>query len=391
MIYKNEKVNGRRKTGGEKMKVGILSMQRVVNNGSFLQAYALKKIVESYGHQVVFVDFHVDKIVKPYLRVLKRGMRVLGEYIHKPEWLRLHNKKRELNEAQYRIFMHDWDFQKIYKRDCYRDLHLQKIYQYNTSVDLMIFGSDEIFNTVQYAQKNREAWELYGEDCQAKKMISYAASCGFTRIEGIERYHMEEKTRELLSRFTAFSVRDENTQQFVKHFTGRDSEIDIDPVLLYEFPEVELKCPEKDYILIYAYSGRICDPEEIRAIKNLAAAEHKKLISVNVYQGWEDEFILAHPFELLSWFRYADYVVTDTFHGAVISIKYQKNFGVFIRDSNREKLGYLLKMFNLENRQIRHPDELDQVIHQEMPAEAIRDKIAMYQKQAYRYLDTYLK
>lgn len=246
--------------GGVEMKAGILSMQRVVNNGSFLQAYALKKVVESYGHQVVFVDFHVDKIVKPYLRMIKRGVRVLGEYIHKPEWLRLHNKKRELNEAQYRFFMHDWGFQKIYKRDCYRDLQLQKIYQYNTPVDLMIFGSDEVFNMVQYAQKNREAWELYGEDCQAKKMISYAASCGFTRIEGIERYHMEEKTRELLSRFTAFSVRDENTQQFVKHFTGQDSEIDIDPVLLYEFPEVELKRPENDYILIYAYSGRICDP-----------------------------------------------------------------------------------------------------------------------------------
>lgn len=110
-----------------------------------------------------------------------------------------------------------------------------------------------------------------------------------------------------------------------------------------------------------------------------------------MYQGWEDEFALVHPFELLSWFKYADYVVTDTFHGAVISIKYQKNFGAFIRDSNREKLGYLLKMFNLENRQIHHPEELDQVIHQEIPTGAIQDKIAMYQKQAYRYLDTYLK
>lgn len=381
------------------MKVGILSMHRVVNIGSFLQAYALKKVVESYGHQVVFVDFHVDKIVNPYLRIIKRGMRVLGEYIHKPEWLRLYNKKRELNEVQYRIFMHNWGFQKIYERDCYRDLQLRKIRQYNVPVDLMIFGSDEVFNTVQYAQENREAWELYGEDCHAEKMISYAASCGWTTIEGIKQYHMEAKTRELLSHFTAFSVRDENAQQFVKHFTGQDSEIDIDPVLLYEFPEIELKRRGNDYILIYAYSGRICDPEEIRAIKNLAAAEHKKLISVNGYQGWEDEFILAHPFELLSWFKYADYVVTDTFHGAVMSIKYQKNFGAFIRGgnrkkigySNREKLGYLLKMFDLENRQIRHPDELDQVIHQEMPAGAIRDKIAMYQKQAYRYLDTYLK
>lgn len=115
MIYKNEKVNSRRKTGGMEMKVGILSMQRVVNNGSFLQAYALKKVVESYGHQVVFVDFHVDKIVNHYLRMIKRGVRVLGEYIHKPEWLRLHNKKRELNEAQYRFLCMIGAFRKYIK------------------------------------------------------------------------------------------------------------------------------------------------------------------------------------------------------------------------------------------------------------------------------------
>lgn len=39
------------------MLVGILSMQRIVNYGSFMQAYSLKKMVESLGHKVVFVDY----------------------------------------------------------------------------------------------------------------------------------------------------------------------------------------------------------------------------------------------------------------------------------------------------------------------------------------------
>ena len=42
-------------------KVGILSMQRIKNYGSFLQAYALKTLVESLGHEVQFVDYHVEK------------------------------------------------------------------------------------------------------------------------------------------------------------------------------------------------------------------------------------------------------------------------------------------------------------------------------------------
>ena len=35
------------------MKVSIMSMQRIANYGSFLQAYALKKTIETLGHQVL--------------------------------------------------------------------------------------------------------------------------------------------------------------------------------------------------------------------------------------------------------------------------------------------------------------------------------------------------
>lgn len=37
-------------------KVGIMSMQRIANYGSFLQAYALKQLIEELGHKVEFVD-----------------------------------------------------------------------------------------------------------------------------------------------------------------------------------------------------------------------------------------------------------------------------------------------------------------------------------------------
>lgn len=39
------------------MRVGIMSMQRVVNHGSFMQAYGLKSMIESLGHEVLFVDY----------------------------------------------------------------------------------------------------------------------------------------------------------------------------------------------------------------------------------------------------------------------------------------------------------------------------------------------
>ena len=42
------------------MKVSIMSMQRIANYGSFLQAYALKKTIETLGHQVDFADYRVQ-------------------------------------------------------------------------------------------------------------------------------------------------------------------------------------------------------------------------------------------------------------------------------------------------------------------------------------------
>ena len=47
------------------MKVGIISMQRVNNYGSFLQAYSLKKNIEAKGHECEFIDIKPgDKIVE---------------------------------------------------------------------------------------------------------------------------------------------------------------------------------------------------------------------------------------------------------------------------------------------------------------------------------------
>ena len=39
------------------MKIGIMSMQKIINYGSYMQALSLKTILEELGHEVVFVDY----------------------------------------------------------------------------------------------------------------------------------------------------------------------------------------------------------------------------------------------------------------------------------------------------------------------------------------------
>ena len=52
-------------------KVGIMSMQRIANYGSFLQAYALKQLIEELGHKVEFVDSMSVHRLLPKMRIVR--------------------------------------------------------------------------------------------------------------------------------------------------------------------------------------------------------------------------------------------------------------------------------------------------------------------------------
>ena len=45
------------------MDIGILSMQKIHNYGSFLQAFSLKKTLEKKGHNVFFIDILPGKVI----------------------------------------------------------------------------------------------------------------------------------------------------------------------------------------------------------------------------------------------------------------------------------------------------------------------------------------
>lgn len=60
-------------------KIGIISMQRVMNHGSFLQAYALKKTIESniLNVECEFIDLPSNKKRKITCSTQKRGVDIL--------------------------------------------------------------------------------------------------------------------------------------------------------------------------------------------------------------------------------------------------------------------------------------------------------------------------
>lgn len=376
------------------MKIGILSMQRIINNGSLLQAYGLMKCIEKLGYNTEFVDF---KISDSRIEIYSWKEKIYNFSSKLFLILLIIKNLLKLNYNGILLAFSNYTNRKNFKNNYMSVLNLTAKPNYLAKVDILVFGSDEVFNTIQYVEQGKgHAWQLYGADNNAGKLISYAASFGHTTYEGLEKYNMLDKSKELLSKFDSFSVRDKNSYDIIKKLTGREASINIDPVLLYDYKDIEIKKPEIDnYILVYAYPGRINNKQEVKAIKDFAKKHNKKLVCVNMMQAWCDKFIYAHPFDLLGYFKHANYVVTDTFHGAVISIKYNIPFVQFIRSSkgysNNQKVGYLLSMFGLEDRIVYDNEKLEKTMLQPIDYGKVNNILKVEKAKAMDYLNKVLR
>lgn len=342
------------------MKVGIISMQRVCNKGSFLQAYGLKKMIESLGHEVVFVDYHVGRSLTAstkdkvrYGILLIRNLFI--EFFTNVKCLRVFLPKEMRNIAS--------------KRDEYRHLTLPMLgitdkKHYNTKVDALVIGSDEVFNCTQINPEVGFSPEIFGANANASKVLSYAASFGNTTLQKLHDFGKADELEGYFEKFSAISVRDRNSAEVIKALIGKEPELNLDPVLMYDFmSNIEKTCTKKNFIIVYAYRARITD-EEAKEIVDFAHSQGKKLISVSGEMDFCDEHFKGDPFEGLDLYRNADYVITDTFHGTIFSVINRKKFVTLIRESkgssygNQEKLQDLLYRLGLQSRAFSHGDEV---------------------------------
>lgn len=169
---------------------------------------------------------------------------------------------------------------------------------------------------------------------------------------------------------------------------GKEPIENIDPVFIYDFDKfiAQDEFKEKDYMIIYSYDYRLCNEKEVKEIKGFANRHELKTIGLGLYQPWCDENINVTPFELLNYFKHAKYVVTDTFHGAVFSIKYNKQFVGLARSNNCYKFNDLLTRFNVDSQNIKDIKQLERVINNKIDYEKVNQFIEIETKKSREYL-----
>lgn len=367
------------------MKVCILSMQRVPNFGSLLQSYSLKKQIESFSHEVAFIDIEPnenDNILRKgriedySFETGKKGFLAKIKKIDRYMLNRFHI--RRLSRKQSYLFE---EFRRT--ELCMDNSNNQQSYDY------CVIGSDEVFNC-NAATPWGFTSQLFGNVKQAEKVITYAASCGSTRYENVQE-DVRDKIKESFKRISAFSVRDKNTEEFVFHINGILPNIHLDPVLIGNFDaEIEREklpnqIPER-YCIVYSYYNRINDREEIDQIKKFCKKHSMEIVTVGAPQMWVRHHLVLTPFQMLKVFQNAKFVITDTFHGTIFAVKYAKKFATIVRASNENKLMDLLKRMMIENHHIKSMTEIEKAYSQEKPQEKIKQIISEEREKAISYL-----
>lgn len=306
------------------MKIGILTFHYCKNFGAFLQAFALKHYLEDLGHDVFFVNYKVNSLLRRYTLFPYYKERSFAGNIKANVCAIFKMKRRLMKINRFNAFS------KKYSQE--RGIYSRK------DADLIIVGSDQVWNPKLTYGLNQMYYGILAEKYNIPH-YTYAVSCPTSLLMPDVKIY--------LSNFKKIGVRERDLQLKLKSIFGIDSEVNLDPTLLFtsivynKLLECQPILQKHNYLLSYNLMSNKRQSEY--AIKY---AKEQNL----AYVGMHDMiFETAGPLEFLSLIKNATYIFSSSFHGTVFAILFHKKFICFLSGDERdERIESLLKSLELE-------------------------------------------
>ena len=346
------------------MKIGILTQPLHNNYGGLLQAYALKEVLQSLGHEVIIINRQSKKVstFRKYGSVVKSIL--IGRTIA-PNVLLNESFKEEISR-ETRKFREKYIpnlTHLITDNEGMQDLN-------NMGFDAYVVGSDQCWRP-RYSPNIRNYFLDFAINDNRVKRIAYAASFGVSHWEFTDED--TDVCSELLKKFDAISVREDSAIDLIKNKLGRDDAIHVlDPTMLLSKEHYnDLVESEKSPVSPGNLNVYVLDktPEKDKLVRQIEAKLQLKAFEVlpvkrlneqKVTKGNIEDFVYPNPAAWIRGFHDAKFVVTDSFHGTVFSILHNVPF-IVIGNIERglSRFQSLLKMFGLEDRLITDVDSVN--------------------------------
>ena len=330
------------------IKVGILTFQDAHNYGAVLQAYALKKYISKLDNvEVKIINYHHYNIPDGFPRKRKIDKMTLknnerykySEPDHYMRWDKFDKFIKELIDNEKRVYTNEEELEKL-------------------DIDVWICGSDQIWNTDITRGFNKGFFLDFNTN---GKKVSYAVSMGIPRLP--EKY--EEEFKKCLNNLDYISVREENLMKYAKEFTSKNVVNVLDPTLLLNQDDyndlIEENKIEEKYFLIYALGP---DSRLEKIAKEKAKEKKIQIIEINDFKEkfhFCKQISNAGPGEFLTLIKNAECIVTNSFHGTIFSILFEKDFYTITRLNRNSRMESILSIVEMQDRLIDKPEEIKNV------------------------------
>ena len=342
-----------------KRKIAILTQPLRTNYGGLLQAYALQKALRDMGHEVV-TDKRPQRFVPYYRKLLSIAKQFVFKYI----------LCRKGIETIFPYFQTKEDYVVISQHtERFIDQHIQTVDLFQgkkrptkemiNAFDTYVVGSDQAWRSMYSPFLPNYFLDFTkGKSC---KRVGYAISFGVSDWE----FTSEQTTlcKHLVKQFDALSVREDSAVLLCKTYLDVDAVQVLDPTMLLN---------KEDYINLVEQAAEPVSSGNLM-VYILDRTDEKTAILNKVASTLQLKPFEVMPTEKLSYktknnlsacvfppvtqwlrgFMDAEYVVTDSFHGSVFAIIFNKPF-IAIGNKGRglTRFNSLFRLFGLEDRLI---------------------------------------
>lgn len=340
-------------------KIGIVTITSARSNsfnyGNILQNYALTEYLKGLGLDVETVYYastvpeftlmkqHEKKSYSGFWQMLDDAYRVTSRRIFK----RTLEKKSERRSALFCDFINKYI---SYTDEIYTKT--SDLIKLNERYDYFIVGSDQVWNP--YYEGANEFYYLGFAD--RAKRLTYAPSFGVGNIPK----EMIDKMRIWIEQIPEVTIREEEGRELLSSVFNVKSTLVVDPVFLLSKDQWQqvaepAKMKEK-YFAVYILGKKTVETK--RYIRKLEKRYGIK--SIDLYTKDDPNSLFCGPAEFIGLIADAEFVLTDSFHGAAFALIFEHPVVIVDRNASNKKSTYrmsgrienILKLAGVKDRNV---------------------------------------
>lgn len=341
------------------MKVGIVTLHKVLNFGSVLQAYCTCNILSRFGYESEIINYMEPRyrfkgVLKSLFRVIFSEknkssfttkffqflMKLVSYVVQYRNFEKFINKYLELSEGRYKTF--------------------DDLIKTPPQADIYLTGSDQIWNSEYNGGVDRAHFLDFVPT--GKLRLAYAASFGKDALRPEE----VEETKYLLEKYSAISVRESSGVNIINELGISGTQQVLDPTLLLNRDEwarefVLTRPKEQQYLLIYSVERSLDDvvysvARKIADAKGLSIIFLSPAAKLKSMKHCDLQLPFSKVVDFLQYFYYADFVVASSFHGTAFAINFNRQFVSVLPPRFGARPRSLLNLVNLNERIVEGSD-----------------------------------